>query len=61
MSNASRSFPVAKSHEDHQGSQRAITNIGDIFKEPQHSEWFSTLSVIIFEINIVPEQKQTYW
>jgi len=27
----------------------------------QHSGWFSKLSVIIFEVNIVAEQKQTYW
>jgi len=32
-----------------------------LFTHPQHSEWFSTLSVIIFEVNIVAEQKQTYW
>jgi len=24
----------------------------------QHSEWFSTLSLIIFEVNIVAKQKQ---
>jgi len=30
-----------------------------LFTHPQHSECFSTLSVTIFEVNIVPEQKQT--
>jgi len=29
-----------------------------LFTHPQHSEWFSTLSAIIFEVNIVAEQKQ---
>jgi len=28
---------------------------------PQHSEWFSTPSVIIFVVNIVAEEKQTCW
>jgi len=32
-----------------------------LFTHPLHSEWFSALSVIIFEVNIVAEQKQTYW
>jgi len=32
-----------------------------LFTHPQHSEWFSTLSVIIFEVKIVAEHKQTYW
>jgi len=37
------------------------TNLLQLLTHPQHSEWFSTLSVIIFEVNIVAEQKQTYW
>jgi len=35
-----------------------------LFTHPQHSEWCSewcSLSVIIFEVNIVSSQKQTYW
>jgi len=27
---------------------------------PENSEWFSVVSVIMFEVNIVAEQKQTY-
>jgi len=37
------------------------TNLLQLFTHPQHSEWFSTLSVIIFEVNSVAEQKQTCW
>jgi len=32
-----------------------------LFTCPQHLEWFSTLSVIVFEVNIVAEQKQKHW
>jgi len=32
-----------------------------LFRHPQNLEWFSTLSVIIFEVNIVAEKKQRYW
>ena len=30
-----------------------------LFEHPENSEWFSTISVIIFEVNTVDEQKQT--
>jgi len=31
------------------------------FAHPQNSERFSTISVIIFEVNIIAEQKPAYW
>jgi len=37
------------------------TNLSQLFTHPQHSESFSTLCVIIFDVSIVAEQKQTYW
>jgi len=37
------------------------TNLFQLFTQLQNSEWFSTISVIIFEVNIAPEQKQAYW
>jgi len=36
-------------------------NLLQLFTDPQHSEWFSALSVSIFEVNIVSEHKQAYW
>ena len=30
-----------------------------LFRHPENSEWFSIISVIIFKVNIVDEQKQT--
>jgi len=30
-------------------------------KSKKKSEWFSIISVITFEVNIVAEQKQKYW
>ena len=32
-----------------------------LFAHPENSEWFSIISATIYEINIVAEQKQTYW
>jgi len=29
-----------------------------LFVHPENSEWFSIISLIIFEVNIVAEQKQ---
>jgi len=37
---------------------RPETNLLQLFRHPENSEWFSIISVIIFEINIVDEQKQ---
>jgi len=37
------------------------TNLFQLFRNPANSEWFSIISVIIFEVNIVDEQKQTDW
>ena len=38
---------------------RLKTNLLQLFGRPEFSEWYSIISVIIFEINIVDEQKQT--
>jgi len=35
------------------------TNLLQLFRHSENSEWFSIISVIIFEVNIVDEQKQT--
>jgi len=29
--------------------------------QQEDSEWFSIISVVIFEVSIVAEQNQTYW
>jgi len=39
---------------------RLKTNLLLLFAHPEKSEWFSLISVIIFEVNIVAEQKQAY-
>jgi len=39
---------------------RLETNLLQLLGHPEISEWFSIISVIIFEANIVDEQKQTY-
>jgi len=31
-----------------------------LFAHPENSEWFSIIYVVIFEVNIVAEQKQAY-
>jgi len=36
---------------------RLETNLMQLFAHSQDSEWFSTISVIIFVVNIVAEQK----
>ena len=38
---------------------RLETNLLQSFGNPENSEWFSLIHVIIFEVNIVDEQKQT--
>jgi len=40
---------------------RIETNLLQLFAKQENSEWFSIISVIIFEVNIVAEQKQKYW
>jgi len=40
---------------------RLETNLLQTFANPKNSEWFSIISVIIFEVSIVFEQKQAYW
>jgi len=37
------------------------TNLLQLFAQQENSEWFSIISVNVFEINIVAEQKQKYW
>jgi len=37
---------------------RIETNSFQLFAQPEISEWFSIISGIIFEVNIVAEQKQ---
>jgi len=37
------------------------TNLLQLFAQQENSEWFSIISAIIFQVNIVAEQKQTYW
>jgi len=34
---------------------RLQTNMLQLFKHPENSEWFSIISVVIFEVNIVDE------
>jgi len=38
---------------------RLETNLLQLFQHQENSEWFSNISVIIFEVNIVEEKKQT--
>ena len=38
---------------------RLKINLLQLLGHPDNSEWFSTISVIIFEVNIVDEEKQT--
>jgi len=40
---------------------RIETNLLQLFTQQKNSEWFSIISIIIFEVNIVTEQKQKYW
>jgi len=40
---------------------RIETNILQLFAQQEISEWFSIMSVIIIEVNVVAEQKQTHW
>jgi len=37
---------------------RLETNLLQLFAHPEKSEWFDVISVIMFEVNIVAEQKQ---
>jgi len=38
-----------------------VTNLLQLFAQQENSEWFSVIYVIIFEVTIIAEQKQTYW
>jgi len=40
---------------------RLETNLLQLFAQQENWEWFSTISVIVFEVNIFAEQKQKYW
>jgi len=35
------------------------TYLLQLFRHSENSKWFSIISVIIFEVNIIDEQKQT--
>jgi len=37
------------------------TNLLQPLAHPEIPDWFSLISVIISEINVVAEQKQAYW
>jgi len=37
---------------------RLETKLLQLFAHPQNSEWFSIISAIIFEVNVVAAQKQ---
>jgi len=37
---------------------RLETNLLQLFVHPENSEWLSVISVIIFEVDVVDEQKQ---
>jgi len=44
-------------HREFHGWQDLVeTNLLQLFTHLQHSEWFSTLSIIIFEVNILPNK-----
>jgi len=40
---------------------RLETNLLQLFAQQENTGWFSIISAIIFEVNIVAEQKQAYW
>jgi len=40
---------------------RIETNLLLLFAQQENSEWLSIISAIIFEVNIVAEQKQKHW
>ena len=40
---------------------RLETNLLQLFAHPKNSEWYSIIYVIIFEVNIVAEQKRAYF
>jgi len=41
------------------GQDQLETNLFQLFVHPETSEWFSKIPVIIFEVNIAAEQKET--
>jgi len=40
---------------------RPETNLLQLFAHPEYSQWFSIIPVIVFEVNIVAQEKQAYW
>jgi len=40
---------------------RIETNLLQLFAQQENSEWFSIISISVYEINIVAEQKHKYW
>jgi len=41
--------------------ERIEANLLQLFVQQENSEWFSIISAIVFEVNIVAERKQKYW
>jgi len=40
--------------------ERIKANLLQLFVYPENPQWFYTISVVIFEVNIFAEQKQAY-
>jgi len=40
---------------------RIETNLLQLFAQQENSKWFSIISAVVFEANIVAEWKQKYW
>jgi len=38
-----------------------LVNLLQLFAHPEHSKWFCFVSIIIFEVDIVAEQKQAHF
>jgi len=37
------------------------TNLLQLFAHPENSEWFSVISIAMFDVKIVAEEKRPYW
>jgi len=37
------------------------TNLLQPFAHPESSDWFSTIFIVVSEVDIVAKQKQAYW
>jgi len=54
-------FWISLSHKFMVHQDRIETNLLQLFVHPENLECFSIISVIIFDVNIVAEQKQGCW